>query len=322
MIVSFFRLPSGEGGFCVDKRCIFAFFNMKKSLQQLPEFWWAVLLYFLAVEILMVAASPSMAIRPDIIVTRLVFGAVFILLYVLRKGLQYRNFILISTIAVYALLTLLYKETGTLNSMFFSKLDPHLAHIDQLIFGFQPSVVFSEKFQSMPFSELMFFGYFFYYLMPLVIMLLLYRYDLRELKSFGFMLISSFLLYYFIFILLPAEGPQFYFPFPENTVQAQGFFGWAIKRIQHNGEAPTAAFPSSHVGISIMVLIWLWMNKRNWVKYFLPFTLILIFSTVYLKAHYFIDVVAGIFSAPVVFFINFTFLNFIRKQNGHQHQGS
>ena len=215
-------------------------------------------------------------------------------------------------------MTFLYKETAMLNTLIFPKIDEFLSNLDQTIFNFQPSIEFSKHFNSLFFSELFYFGYFCYYLLPLVVFGILYKFLPQKIEEFGFILISSFLLYYFIFIIIPAEGPQFYFTFPDNHIEAQGIFGNAIKLIQKNGEASTAAFPSSHVGISWIVIFWLYQNLRKSVKYFLPFVILLMFSTVYIKAHYFVDVVAGFISAPIVFFLTFKFYKFLnQKLNVH-----
>ena len=71
--------------------------------------------------------------------------------------------------------------------------------------------------------------------------------------------------------------------------------------LQEIAEEPTGAFPSSHVGI-ILILAYLCykeMPKLFWVT--LPFAIAICFATVYLKAHYLIDVIAGIISVPVIF---------------------
>jgi hypothetical protein len=119
-------------------------------------------------------------------------------------------------------MTFLYKETAMLNTLIFPKIDEFLSNLDQNIFKFQPSIEFSKHFNSLFFSELFYFGYFCYYLLPLVVFGILYKFLPQKIEEFGFILISSFLLYYFIFIIIPAEGPQFYFTFPDNHIEAQG----------------------------------------------------------------------------------------------------
>ncbi len=284
----------------------------------IPKVWFSVLLYFAIIELVIIFTKPSLFLDWNFILTRIIFVFAFIFSLVIKNKISYNFFQLLQYILVFALMTFLYKETAVLNTLIFPKIDEFLSNLDQKIFGFQPSLRFSETFDSWYFSELFYFGYFCYYLLPLVVLGILYKFLPQKIEEFGFILITSFLLYYFIFIIIPAEGPQFYFTFPDNYIEAQGIFGNAIKLIQKNGEAPTAAFPSSHVGISWIVIFWLYQNLRKSVKYFLPFVILLMFSTVYIKAHYFVDVVAGFLTAPIVFFLTFKFYKFLnRKLNVH-----
>ena len=284
----------------------------------IPKVWFSVLLYFAIIELFIIFTKPSLFLDWNFILTRIIFVFAFIFSLVIKNKISNNFFQLLQNILVFALMTFLYKETAMLNTLIFPKIDEFLSNLDQTIFNFQPSIEFSKHFNSLFFSELFYFGYFCYYLLPLVVFGILYKFLPQKIEEFGFILITSFLLYYFIFIVIPAEGPQFYFTFPDNYIEAQGIFGNAIKLIQKNGEAPTAAFPSSHVGISWIVIFWLYQNLRKSVKYFLPFVILLMFSTVYIKAHYFVDVVAGFLTAPIVFFLTFKFYKFLNlKLNVH-----
>ena len=284
----------------------------------IPKVWFSVLLYFAIIELVIIFTKPSLFLDWNFILTRVIFVFAFTFSVIIKRKISKNFFQLLQNILVFALMTFLYKETAMLNTLIFPKIDEFLSNLDQTIFKFQPSIEFSKHFNSLFFSELFYFGYFCYYLLPLVVFGILYKFLPQKIEEFGFILISSFLLYYFIFIIIPAEGPQFYFTFPDNYIEAQGIFGNAIKLIQKNGEAPTAAFPSSHVGISWIVIFWLYQNFRKSVKYFLPFVILLMFSTVYIKAHYFVDVVAGFLTAPIVFFLTFKFYKFLNlKLNVH-----
>ena len=284
----------------------------------ISKVWFSVLLYFAIIELVIIFTKPSLFFDWNFILTRVIFVFAFTFSVIIKRKISKNFFQLLQNILVFALMTFLYKETAMLNTLIFPKIDEFLSNLDQNIFKFQPSIEFSKHFNSLFFSELFYFGYFCYYLLPLVVFGILYKFLPQKIEEFGFILISSFLLYYFIFIIIPAEGPQFYFTFPDNYIEAQGIFGNAIKLIQKNGEAPTAAFPSSHVGISWIVIFWLYQNFRKSVKYFLPFVILLMFSTVYIKAHYFVDVVAGFLTAPIVFFLTFKFYKFLnRKLNVH-----
>ena len=284
----------------------------------IPKVWFSVLLYFAIIELVIIFTKPSLFLDWNFILTRVIFVFAFTFSVIIKRKISKNFFQLLQNILVFALMTFLYKETAMLNTLIFPKIDEFLSNLDQNIFKFQPSIEFSKHFNSLFFSELFYFGYFCYYLLPLVVFGILYKFLPQKIEEFGFILITSFLLYYFIFIIIPAEGPQFYFTFPDNYIEAQGIFGNAIKLIQKNGEAPTAAFPSSHVGISWIVIFWLYQNFRKSVKYFLPFVILLMFSTVYIKAHYFVDVVAGFLTAPIVFFLTFKFYKFLNlKLNVH-----
>jgi len=70
------------------------------------------------------------------------------------------------------------------------------------------------------------------------------------------------------------------------------------------GEGPTAAFPSSHVGI-VLILLYL-ANKftPKLLKWLIPISILLILSTVYIKAHYVVDVIAGILSFPTIYWLS------------------
>ena len=280
----------------------------------IPKVWFSVLLYFAIIELVIIFTKPSLFLDWNFILTRVIFVFAFTFSVIIKRKISKNFFQILQNILVFALMTFLYKETAMLNTLIFPKIDEFLSNLDQNIFKFQPSIEFSKHFNSLFFSELFYFGYFCYYLLPLVVLGILYKFLPQKIEEFGFILITSFLLYYFIFIIIPAEGPQFYFTFPDNYIEAQGIFGNAIKLIQKNGEAPTAAFPSSHVGISWIVIFWLYQNFRKSVKYFLPFVILLMFSTVYIKAHYFVDVVAGFLTAPIVFFLTFKFYKFLNHK--------
>lgn len=203
------------------------------------------------------------------------------------------------------LLGYLYGETALLNHIFFSAdLDPFFINLDKKIFGFQPAIEFSRAFPQKWFSEIMNLGYFSYYFMTLGVSLMVFIKYRHFAEKAIFLIISSFLIYYLIFITIPVVGPQYYSKPPLSDVPVTGFFSKAVKTVQEIGEHPTGAFPSSHVG---MALIFLWISLRSskimfWIL--IPFVVIILFSTVYIKAHYAVDVFGGILSAPVILFLS------------------
>ena len=139
------------------------------------------------------------------------------------------------------------------------------------------------------------------------------------------MIVTAFFIYYLFYIFVPVAGPQFYFPAIGNDNVTQGIFPSIGDYFNHNqellpgpgyehgffynlvessqqvGERPTAAFPSSHVGMSTILMIMAWRGSRCLFACLLPFYLLLCGATVYIQAHYLIDAIVGFFSALVLY---------------------
>jgi membrane-associated phospholipid phosphatase len=200
--------------------------------------------------------------------------------------------------------TYFYAETDALNNVFFNNLDYTFARIDSLMFGFQPSLNFSQFFPERWFSELMNLGYFSYYFLILGLTIYVFIINNRDFERITFMIISSFLIYYILFSIIPVGGPQYYFKPPYNTIPDSGIFRKLVKIAESIGERPTAAFPSSHVGVILILIILAWKKYSKTLKWLIPFFILITFSTVYVKAHYVIDVFGGIISAPIVLYVS------------------
>jgi len=135
-------------------------------------------------------------------------------------------------------------------------------------------------------------------------------------------------LYYLIYILFPTAGPQYYYIvngienvksgvfhqigtyFQYNNVlfsdhSNSGFFYDLVETTQLAGERPTAAFPSSHVGISTLIMMHIYNKRYFWVLGLLfPIYLSLVAATVYIQAHYVIDVIVGLLSATLFYYLS------------------
>ncbi|MCC8186160.1 MAG: phosphatase PAP2 family protein [Bacteroides sp.] len=225
-----------------------------------------------------------------------------------------------------ALLSYWYPDTFEFNRHF-PNLDHVFAQAEQWIFHCQPAVLFWQRFPEMWASEPINMGYFSYYPMifGVAIYYFLFRYELFE--KFSFVLVTAFFVYYFIYIFVPVAGPQFYFPVIgfDNVAQGvfpaigdyfnhhtdlvpgpgyeHGFFYNLVKASQQVGERPTAAFPSSHVGISTMLMIMAWRVNKKLFAGLMPFYILLCLATVYIQAHYVIDAIVGFFSAFVLYVV-------------------
>ena len=223
-----------------------------------------------------------------------------------------------------ALLSYWYPDTFEFNRLL-PNLDHLFADAEQAIFNAQPAYWFHRCYPQMWISEPLNMGYVAYF--PLIAVITCWyfvkHFDLFE--KIGFVLTASFFIYYIIYMVLPVAGPQFYFPaigeenvlagiFPAvgdyfnlhpelmpYTEQGQGFFYHLLELSHEAGERPTAAFPSSHVGISTIIMLMGWRSSKKLTLWMLPFYILLCISTVYIQAHYLIDIFAGWISGYLLY---------------------
>lgn len=196
-----------------------------------------------------------------------------------------------------------YTETSYLKNIFFeSNLDSQVANLECYVWGCQPSLVFSKNLPQEWFAEVMYICYFSYYLITSVVCIAIYFKNRAESYESVFIVIFSFYLYYIIFALIPVAGPQYFYG--HSDIEPPYLFGKIMHYILLNAEEPTGAFPSSHVGIAL-ILSYVAFNHQKLIFYIsLPFVIGICFATVYLKAHYLVDVIGAIISVPIFIFIS------------------
>ena len=197
-----------------------------------------------------------------------------------------------------------YSETVFYNKFIFNNIDPWLVDIEAAIFGMQPSLEFSAYFSNKLFSELMYFAYFFFYVLIFSFTLYMFVKRRNYFNKVTFQLIFSTYIFYLIFCFIPSAGPQFYFTYPESALPKAYFFDHIMHFIQRVAEQPTGAFPSSHVGISLIILMLSKKTAPEFYRIVWPFVLFLILSTVYIKAHYAIDIIGGLIIAPFILYLS------------------
>jgi membrane-associated phospholipid phosphatase len=230
-----------------------------------------------------------------------------LLIFLQNRYPKNKYLILIRLFSPLPFLPILYGETDYFNNLFFAQnLDPFFANIEFLLFKAQPSLLFAEQMHFDWMAELMYFGYFSYYLLILLIPIYaFYTKGIHLAEKTIFIIINSFLLYYLIFIIIPVAGPQFYFS-EKMTLLPEGYlFGPIIKLIQLHGEGETGAFPSSHVSICLIILYICYAEIKKLFPYVLIISILLILSTVYLRAHYVIDLLGALIMTPVMYIFSF-----------------
>lgn len=226
-----------------------------------------------------------------------------------------------------ALLSWWYPDTFSLNRIF-PNLDHIFAALEQSLFGCQPALLFAQRFSHPVFSELMYLGYSSYFLLMAVVVVYYFfrRYD--EIQRTAFVILASFFAFYVIFVILPVTGPQFYYLAAGLDNIAQGVFPnvgnyflthdemmtmpgyedgpfYQFMIFAHAaGERPTAAFPSSHVGVTlVLLLLAVRTRSRCLVAFVATLFILMCFATVYIRAHYVIDVLAGLVTGVIFYYL-------------------
>ena len=299
----------------------------KKPLSGLMVFEKVAIAYAALTTLLVLFLYTRMSDPSAILMARVRFLAMTLALWGVYRLVPCRLMLGIRGVVQLALLGLWYPETYDFNRLF-PNLDHLFAQWEQQLFGCQPALLFSQVLPSHVASELFDMGYGSYYFMIAVTALFYFAFRYREFERATFVILASFFVYYLIYIFLPVVGPTFYYhavglktiaegvfpnvhdyflthtaslPSPGYT---DGVFYQFVEDAKAAGERPTAAFPSSHVGVSTicMLLAWHSGNRRLFFVY-LPFYIFLCCATVYTQAHYLIDAIAGLITGVGFYFL-------------------
>ena len=320
------------------KKLLELFKREKKAKKGLMAIEWVVMGYLAITTLLMLFTYTKVHNPGEMLWGRVQIVIMTLALWAVYRMLPCRFTRLCRILAQMALLSWWYPDTYEFNRMF-----PNLDHIfavwEQGLFGCQPALLFSQWCSWSVFSELMNLGYWSYYPMIAATALYFFFWRYEQFDRAAFIILTSFFIYYLIYISVPVAGPQYYYAavgvdkiaqgiFPNvhdwfathqdclaNPGRHDGLFYHLVSDAHNAGERPTAAFPSSHVGVStILMLLICTARNRRLLYWLLPFYVLLCLSTVYIYAHYAIDVLGGWVSAIVLFFgLKFYYDHFIRK---------
>jgi membrane-associated phospholipid phosphatase len=210
-----------------------------------------------------------------------------------------------------------YAETWVVNRMTgAARLDPWLMRADQAVFGCQPAEAFMAVCSQPWLGELLHASYLSFYLMVGGVGFWL---SVRNRRAFGhFVTVVSLVFYacYAIYLFVPAVGPRVLYADTPERAQFFATYGQAprpvpaaleagpayrvLDLIERHAEIAGAAFPSSHVTIAFVTawFSWRYLRAIRWPHLLLALSIC--GSTVYTRAHYGVDVLAGLLAAAVL----------------------
>ena len=176
--------------------------------------------------------------------------------------------------------------------------DEELEHLDFLIWHAHPTV-WLERIQSAPFTEFLQIVYSLF--IPAVLFVAWRFWAQREFAAFrfyAFVIATGFLASYIGYFLVPARGPRFELRHLQHA-PLQGLWAFAILQssLDRLESAAYDCFPSGHTELAILA----WWGSRKlsqrFSKVYFVYAVCIIFSTVYLRYHYTVDIAAGILLA-------------------------
>ncbi|MGM0578109.1 MAG: phosphatase PAP2 family protein [Myxococcota bacterium] len=181
------------------------------------------------------------------------------------------------------------------------RMDVALIQLDEWLFGVNPQLWIEQLYHPL-LTEILTLSYASYYFLPFAVVIPLVvaaRYaDVEEVAT---TLLVGIFASYFIYMLVPARSPYVFVETARGadllpyTTELRGLlFADRIREAIHAAERiKLDAFPSGHTAVSLIVLGLAWRKVRPAFWGLLPVVTLLVFSTVYLRYHYVVDVIAG-----------------------------
>ncbi|HEY5345373.1 MAG TPA: phosphatase PAP2 family protein [Verrucomicrobiae bacterium] len=170
------------------------------------------------------------------------------------------------------------------------KVDTLLLGWDRALIGETPAVAWEHLLR--PWAEdVAMAGYlfFFYYLVagPAV-------YCIRDLRLFRKCIVGLFTMYGLAFMsytVMPAGGPWRWMTF-QTPLHGPWLLDWVLKPVNAGSNA-VDVFPSVHLAATLYLLLFDWQHGRRRFWWYLLPCFVLWFATMYLRFHYFVDLLAG-----------------------------
>lgn len=181
-----------------------------------------------------------------------------------------------------------------------ARFDAMLTAWDQALWRVPPTV-WLERVQSPLLTEILQIIYSLFVPVVLAVAIILWVRQREDVRSYAFLLTLGFLVSYALYFVVPARGPRIFL----DGLQTQPLTGlWLFAPLRKGLdllESPHYdCFPSGHVEITI--LAW-WTARRisnRLSAIYLGYVVLTVLATVYLRYHYSVDLLAGVFVAALV----------------------
>jgi membrane-associated phospholipid phosphatase len=259
--------------------------------------------FFLFLTLLMMIFNGDEAIRPFFAANIAILAGIPIIALVAKKRPDAKLLFHFRNWYPAFLVTVAYREL----SILIPQISPHdiddvLIELDYAIFGVHPTV-FIERFELPVLTDVFQTVYCTYYFLPISLGIVVYlRKDLKDFIHLIFAILFAIYVSYLGYMLFPAVGPRFSL----YHLQTTALVGFLVTLPIRDGlnwleHIMRDAFPSGHTMIPLVVLFYTWRYEKRLLALFAPISVLIIISTIYLRYHYAVDVIAGmILAVPAV----------------------
>jgi len=199
-------------------------------------------------------------------------------------------------------------------------IDPWLIRIDYVLLGGYPTVMLEALYTPL-LTDILQLAYSSYYLLPISFGLVLkLRGKEREFNKTVFLILLCFYLSYVGYLLFPALGPRYTMNHLQRFELRGLFVAEPIQRILNGLEGVKRdAFPSGHTAVVLVVSGLAYRFERGFFSLTLPVIILLIFSTVYCRYHYVVDVVGGALLAAITLLVGEKYYGYWETRNRTHH---
>jgi membrane-associated phospholipid phosphatase len=275
-------------------------------------------LFFLSLLILITVLFYRKITGPYLLLS-LYAGLIFIQIMLIknrdRRPLRPVYDLIFPTVSIIAIFDSLEKIVHSINPR---DIDPLLIKLDYLLFSGYPTVML-EGFMNPLLTDILQISYSSYYFFPVALGIALkISGDRNAFDRSLFLIMLCFYLSYVGYMLMPALGPRFTINHLQ-TVELQGMFAAGpLQELLNRLEGiKRDAFPSGHTAVTLTVIYLAWRFEKRLLAIFIPLASLLIFSTVYCRYHYVVDVIGGLALTAITIFAGEKFYEYWSKDSGH-----
>ena len=201
--------------------------------------------------------------------------------------------------------------------------DASLIAWDDYMLGFQPAI-YLEPFITPELTDFMYFSYSSFLIY--ILLFTMYLYVKKKKVAFRETLVSVILTFYIGYVgyvIFPAVGPKFTMSHLFETSLSGTFITDRLSFLMNyeiSEYTRRDCFPSLHNGVIFLILLFAFKHEKIYAYLFFPFAIALFISTLYLRYHYFVDMIAGFLLAIIIFYLGPVMNNSWEKKSSEYKQ--